>query len=205
MIKIFRANMFRLSKSRLFWWLVILTALITAGCVLLECMTIEGDISEYSLEKTALSGAPFAQIAAAAVTVLFLGADNGNNTVRNKLIVGSRRRDVYSAVVIALTAAFALIFTTGTVYRRLNHQKEEMRAVYENGELTLETAENPYYVGGFRRTAYELALHTSPFGPTIALSNCDLKDPAADLAGAAFVTIFVSLLGEARFGRIDLK
>ena len=92
--------MFRLRKSRLFWWAVILTALATAGIVLLDSSAISGSIRDNELENIALSGAPFVQIIGAAVIVLFLGTDHSHNTIRNKLIVGSRRSGIYSADVL---------------------------------------------------------------------------------------------------------
>ena len=100
MPRIFQANMFRLRKSRLFWWAVVLTALVTAGLVLLDSSAINGSIRDYDLENVALSGAPFVQIVNAAVIVLFLGTDHSHNTIRNKLIVGSRRGGIYSADVL---------------------------------------------------------------------------------------------------------
>lgn len=92
--------MFRLRKSRLFWCAVILTALATAGLVLLGSSAVNGNIRDHDLENVALSGAPLVQIAGAAVIVLFLGTDHSHNTIRNKLIVGSRRGGIYSADVL---------------------------------------------------------------------------------------------------------
>lgn len=92
--------MFRLRKSRLFWWAVILTALVTAGFVLIDSSAINGSIRDYDLENIALAGAPLVQIVNAAVIVLFLGTNHSHNTIRNKLIVGSRRGGIYSADVL---------------------------------------------------------------------------------------------------------
>lgn len=273
MSRIFYANMFRLRKSRLLWWSVILTALLTAGAVLLNCLSIEGDMSEYAPEAFALSGAPFVQIANAAVIILFLGTDNSSKTIRNKLIVGNPRGGVFladvltgmvigflinsawligglagvpimgfwkmelsqallyivmsfvctvslsaaaslvgvlfrrrsSAIVAVLTSVLLLTMCAGAVYTRLNNKKEVMNGNIINGELTLEVVENPNYIGGFKRMVYELALYVNPLGSSVALSNCDLKNPAAGLTGAAFVTVFVSSLGAAAFRRRDLN
>lgn len=92
--------MFRLRKSRLFWWAVILTALVTAGFVFIDSSAVNGSIRDYELEYIALSGAPLTQIVNAAVIVLFIGTDHSHNTIRNKLIVGSRRGGIYSADVL---------------------------------------------------------------------------------------------------------
>lgn len=273
MSRVFNANLFRLRKSRLFWWAVVLTALVTAGGVLLCCLSIEGDISEYALESYALSGAPIAAIVNAAAVILFLGTDHSERTVRNKLIVGNKRGGIYAAnmltgvvigssvnaawlagglagvpilgwwkmplseaavyiasstacacavsaaaalaamliqsksgaVTIGLVAAFALIFCASGVYARLGGQKEVMTAENVDGELKFELIENPNYIDGVKRAAYELALNVNPFGSSIALSNCDLENPAAGLAGAGFVTVFISSLGAAAFRRKDLK
>lgn len=273
MVRIFNANMFRLKKSRLFWWVVVLTALVTVGVVLLGCLTIKGEASEYALESYALSEAPFVMIANAAMVILFISIDHSGRTVRNKIIVGNKRGGIYAAnmltgvvigcsvnaawlvgglagvpilgwwkmpasetavyitssmacavavsaaaalvgmllqsrsaaVVVGLTAAFALIWCAGDVYNRLNAQKEEMTANNVSGELRFELIENPNYIGGLKRAAYELALNVNPMGSSIALSNCDLKDPVAGIAGAGFVTVFISSLGAAVFRRKDLK
>lgn len=273
MARVFGANMFRLGKSRLFRWAVVLTALATAGSVLLSCLSINGETSEYALENRALSGAPFVMIASAATVILFLGTDNSERTVRNKIIVGGRRGGIYAAnmltgivigcsitaawlvgglagvpilgwwkmpvseaavyiassmvsavavsaaaapvgmliqsksgaVVVGLTAAFALLFCASGVYTRLGGQKEIMTADNIDGELQFTLTENPNYVGGIKRAAYELALNVNPMGSSIALSNCDLKDPVAGIAGAGFVTVFISSLGAAVFRRKDLK
>ncbi len=265
--------MFRLRKSRMFRLSVIMTALVTAAAVLIDCLSIRGDVSEYALECCALSGAPLVQIVGAAVIILFLGTDHSHKTIRNKLIVGNQRGGIYSADVLtgivigcsinaawligglagvpilgfwkmksaeallyivmsfvgtvslssvtaligvlmqrksgaavaALVLAFALIMNAGAVYTRLGDKKEVMNGVYVNGELTFEITENPNYISGLKRSAYELALHVNPLGSSVALSNCDLKNPAADIAGAAFVTVFVSSLGAAAFRRKDLK
>ena len=74
-----------------------------------------------------------------------------------------------------------------------------------DGELQFELIENPNYIEGVRRAAYELALNVNPLGSSIALSNCDLKDPIAGIAGAGFVTVFISALGAAGFRRKDLR
>lgn len=273
MSRVFYANLFRLRKSRLFWWAVILTALVTAGSVLLCCLTIEGDISEYALENYALSGAPVAVIVNAVAVILFLGTDHSERTVRNKLIVGNKRCGVYAAnmltgvvtgcsvnaawlvgglagvpilgwwkmplpeavmyiassmacavavsaaaasvgmliqsksgaITVGLVAAFALIFCASGMYTRLGDQKEVMTAENIEGELKFELIENPNYVDGVKRAAYELALNVNPLGMSIALSNCDLKDPVASFAGAGFVTVFISSLGAAAFRRKDLR
>lgn len=273
MIRTFNANMFRLKKSRLFWWAVVLTALVTAGVVLLCSLTIKGEASEYALESYALSEAPFVMIANAAAVILFLGTDHSGRTVRNKIIVGNKRGGIYAAnmltgavigcsvtvawlvgglagvpilgwwkmplaeaavyiaasiacavavsaaaalvgmliqsragaVVVGLTAAFALIWCAGSIYNRLNAQKDEMTANNVGGELKFELIENPNYIGGLKRAAYELALNVNPLGSAVALSNCDLKDPVAGIAGAGFVTVFISSLGAAVFRRKDLR
>lgn len=269
--------MFRLRKSRLFWWTVILTALTTAGLVLFESSAMSAVFPDYELEIIALSGAPFVQMVIAAVIVLFLGTDNSHKTIRNKLIVGSRRGEIYSAnvltgmiigcavnaawlvgglsgvptlgfwhmepaeafmyigmsfvstvslcsvaalfammirsrsaaVVAAIAALFVLLTGSSSAYQRLSNNKEDVSANIVDGEFVFELVENPYYVDGAMRAAFELALNANPMGISVTLSNRELgnrdySNPAACLVGAAFVTIFVSSLGAAMFGRRDL-
>lgn len=97
MSRMIKANMFRLRKSRLFKWVIFLTMLVTALITLKSCLSIKGDTDEYALETYSLSGAPYVQIAIAAVIVLFLGTDHSQNTIRNKITVGGMRRDIYTA------------------------------------------------------------------------------------------------------------
>lgn len=273
MIRTFNANIFRLKKSRLFWWAMVLTALATAGGVMLCCLAAEGDLSEYALESYALSGAPALSIVNAVTVILFLGTDNSGRTVRNKIMVGNKRGGIYAAnmltgavigcsvtvawlvgglvgvpilgwwkmpltevavyiaslmacavavsaaaalvsmliqsksgaVVVGLVAAIVLMFCAGRVYTQLGGQKEVMTTENIDGELQFELIENPNYIEVVRRAAYELALNVNPLGSSIALSNCDLKDPIAGIAGAGFVTVFISALGAAVFRRKDLR
>ena len=265
--------MFRLRKFRMFWLSVILTALVTAGLVLIDSLAVNDRISNYELENIALSGAPFVQFVCAAVIVMFIGTDNSQNTIRSKLIVGNERKGIYfadvltgilmgcsinaawlvgglsgvpilgfwkmepdkafmyivmtfvstvsisafaaligvlvqrrsAAVVIAFMSVFALILCANNVYERLSNNEEDLTMNYVDGEPVFELVKNPDYVGGTMRAAFELALDVNPMGVSVALSNRDLADPTASLVGTAFVTIFVSSLGAAAFGRKDLN
>ncbi|MDE7362142.1 MAG: ABC transporter permease subunit [Oscillospiraceae bacterium] len=277
MSRILQANIFRLRKSRLFRWTVILTAMVTAVVVLLDSSSMGARIADYELENIALSGAPFVQMIIAAVIVLFLGTDHSHKTIRNKLIVGSRRGEIYSANVLtgmvigcainaawlvgglsgvpalgfwdmepdkafmyigmsfvctvslcsiaalfgmmirsrsaAIVAAFAALFVllagASMSEQRLSNNKEELSGHIVDDELVFEIAENPDYVDGPMRAAFELALNANPMGISTMLSNKELgnrdySNPTVGLVGAAFVTIFVSSLGAAMFGRRDL-
>lgn len=97
MLKLLRADLFRLGKNRLFKWAFAMTALVTAAFVVISCISIKGDRSEYALENYALAGAPLVQIVSAAVIVLFVGTEHSQHTIRNKLTVGSRRGNIYSS------------------------------------------------------------------------------------------------------------
>lgn len=250
-----------------------MTALVTAGLVLLDSSAVNGSITDYELENVALSGAPVTAVVNAAVVILFLGTDHSERTVRNKLIVGNKRGGIYAAnmltgvvigcsvnaawlvgglsgvpilgwwkmpmseaavyiassmacavavsaaaapvgmliqskagaVTVGLVASLALIIGAGNVYMRLGEQREVMTAENIDGELKFELIENPNYIDGIERAAYELALNVNPLGSAIALSNHDLKNPVAGLAGTGFVTVFISSLGAAAFRRKDLR
>lgn len=273
MLKLLRTDLFRLGKSRLFKWAVVMTALVTAAFVVISCASIKGDRSEYALENYALAGAPLVQIVSAAVIVIFVGTEHSQHTIRNKLTVGSRRGNVYSSelaasviigcslnaawllgglagvpflgtwkmplsetliyvavsmmcaaavsavaaligtlfqsrsrgVATVLITVFAMIQLAGYAYTRLGAPEQQMRAEIINGEQVLSLEENPQYVGGAKRAAYEFAMRLDPIGALLPLSNRDLKEPAADMAGAGFVIILVSSIGKSVFGRKDLK
>ena len=265
--------MYRLRKSCLFRWTVVLTALVTAGLVLLDSSSVNRSIRDYDLENIALSGAPFVQIVGAVIIVMFLGTDHSHKTIRNKLTVGSGRGGIYSAdvltgiiigcsinaawlvgglsgvpilgfwkmeaskafmyicmsfvctasvsalasligilvqrrstaVVIAFAAVLALILGANNIYERLSKNEEDRTLNYVDGEPVFELVKNPDYVDGTTRAVLEFALNVNPMGVSVALSNRELVDPAASLVGTAFVTVFVSSLGAAVFGRKDFK
>lgn len=247
--------------------------LVTAAVTLISCLSIKGEISEYALESYSLSGAPFVQMVITIVIIMFIGTDHSQNTIRNKVTVGSMRRDIYmanlitggviglslnaawligglsgvpvlgawkmplaqalvyivismlctvsvsslatlagtlirsksTAAAVTITAFMVLLALAGSLYNKLNHQQEVMSASIVDGEPVFSLMKDPNYLEGGKRTVCEIAVHILPQGTLIMLSNCDLKNPWADAAGALFVTVYVSAVGAGVFGKKDLN
>lgn len=272
MSRILSANLFRLRRSGIFKWTLFLTTLVTAIATVYNCLSIHGEMSEYSLETISLSTAPFIQIICAAVIILFLGTDYSEKTVRNKLFVGSARNSIYLANLITgiiigcsinaawlvgglaglpilgawkmplyqvltyvlismlctvsvsavttmicmllrrksiavastLVTIFAMIIIGSQLCDSLNQPEEYMSASVVDGDMVFNVEQNSQYIGGAKRTVYEIAVHTIPLGTSIMLSNCNLENPLADAAGSVFVTVYISAVGAAVFRRKDM-
>lgn len=112
MTNLLSADRMRLRKSRLFWATLLLAALLTvppfqselskAGLI---CDPTEGWAVDEALFQSTMVHA----LILAAFIPLFLGADYSDGTIRNKLIAGHRRGNVYlSALFSSLLAALCL-------------------------------------------------------------------------------------------------
>ncbi|HIW83924.1 MAG TPA: ABC transporter permease [Candidatus Dorea gallistercoris] len=109
MRKLLRANLMRLRRSRAFW-------ICLAGCLLFGgfmLMSEYNEMANYGLEVRIddifLSLIAMIGIAAAAFVTMYVGTDYSDGTIRNKIIIGHRRKDIYLANF--LTCAFGnLVF-----------------------------------------------------------------------------------------------
>ncbi len=109
-----RANFARLWKTKAFWGCLIAPA---AFCLLM-CV-LDGKIGVEIFNQMA-NAAPFSLFFSAIFTAMYIGTDNSEKTVRNKLIPGIPRIKVYFANLITVSAGMVLIFAaswiTVTVY-----------------------------------------------------------------------------------------
>ncbi len=100
MHKLLSANFARLGKDKAFW-LIALVVLVSAVVISLNCSRTANSMiaSGYivTIDKYFYSQAPFMGIFNAAFISLFLGTEYADGTIRNKLMVGHNRRDVYLA------------------------------------------------------------------------------------------------------------
>lgn len=106
MSRLFAANMVRLWKSRLLG----IGLFISAGLALVLCL----DHYYYRGRDIVLDGIFFGYVYLSVIPVsvlagLFLGAEYGDGTIRNKLIVGHKRGTVYLAGVLSVFAAAILM------------------------------------------------------------------------------------------------
>lgn len=106
------AGLIRLRKDKVFWALMIGTLLISilyivnAGRV----ATLNG-WDQFRLEDYYFQMTPFILFLNAIFTGMFLGTEYSDGTIRNKLIVGSSRTDVYlSNLFLCFTATLCLLF-----------------------------------------------------------------------------------------------
>lgn len=118
MYKLFKANMSRLSKTKIFWLDLVLLAAITVVVMLnygrsainMQSMGYEGytGMDEYQFNLVPVLG-----IFVCVVTALFLGTDYADGTIRNKLICGHTRNEIYAA---NLLTNFIIAFSFTAVY-----------------------------------------------------------------------------------------
>ena len=105
MRKLLRANLFRLRRSRAFW-LSAAAAFVLSALYLLR---VDAE-SAQTLDQQIMQMFPFLPILHAAFVSLFLGLEYQDGTLRNKLIVGHSRGQVYaSCLLTSITGCFGIV------------------------------------------------------------------------------------------------
>ena len=94
MTKLFRANMARLWKSKVFW--LEFSALVTF-CVLQKIILIQDSVETHPLEETFWIQAFVIGIVLSVFISLFVGSEYEYGTMRNKIISGHSRTHIYLA------------------------------------------------------------------------------------------------------------
>ena len=109
MIKLLRANFTRMRKDKIFW----LCFAASAVFGILRCVSGSQRMNQYHFEVTLESqifpSFCFIGIASAVFSSIFIGTEYGDGTIRNKVIVGSTRDDIYLSNLITCAAASVLI------------------------------------------------------------------------------------------------
>ena len=102
MIKLLRANFARLWKNKVFWlgFLVL-----TVFCVLQKISIIQDSVEVHYLEETFWIYAYVIGIILSVFISLFVGAEYEYDTIRNKIISGHARSDIYLANVLVCIVA----------------------------------------------------------------------------------------------------
>lgn len=93
MSKLLRANMVRLRKNRIFWLAFVL--LTTWGAI--QRIGIRMDIEAHCLEETFWIDALFIGILLSVFISLFVGTEFEDGTIRNKIVMGHTRSEIYFA------------------------------------------------------------------------------------------------------------
>lgn len=109
MRKLLRANFTRLIKNKLFWILMALEFVMGAGLPVLHYLDNQNANGEWTLDACIFSYAMFVPILLSALAALFIGSEYSDGTMRNKLIVGHKRSNIYMADLIAVIAAGFLL------------------------------------------------------------------------------------------------
>ncbi len=105
MLKLLRADFFCLRRSRPFW-VCAAAAFVLSSVYMLRA---NGD-GMRTLEQHLLQVFPFLPILHAAFVSLFLGLEYQDGTLRNKLIVGHSREQVYlSRLLVSITGCFGIL------------------------------------------------------------------------------------------------
>lgn len=105
MRKLLRANRFRLRRSRAFW----LCAAAAFALSALYLLRVDAESSQ-TLDQQIMQMFPFLPILHAAFVSLFLGLEYQDGTLRNKLIVGHSRGQVYaSCLLTSITGCFGIL------------------------------------------------------------------------------------------------
>lgn len=105
MNKLLSANLTRLRKSKLFWGLLIL--MFALGLYMVFMLTQQ--LGTKSLDMIFFNFTFMIGLAAAIFSSFFLGAEYSDGTIRNKLVVGHLRTDIYFANLITnIAAAFCM-------------------------------------------------------------------------------------------------
>lgn len=113
MRKLLSANFSRLWKDKIFWICIIAMLLISGGNMLNGCrqaviMKQEGYIVE--LDKYYFMLAPVPGLFHAVFVSLFLGTEYSDGSIRNKLIVGHTRTNIYLAnMIVCFTAGLCFL------------------------------------------------------------------------------------------------
>lgn len=115
MSKLMRAYLVRLRKDKVLWLftaaMLVLSVLIINSGVRLD-LQYPGDGTYSSLEYCFFGGVPYIGVLSSVVISLFLGVEYNDGTIRNKLVIGHRRTDIYlsgllTSIIMAELIAFA--------------------------------------------------------------------------------------------------
>ncbi len=106
MSKLLSANLSRLFKSKVFW----LTAAAMLVLTVIEMIALDIHDTPKTFDLVCFRMMPYFGLYAAFFTSMFLGTEYSNSTIRNKLIVGHSRSEVFFANLFTCLIAAAIFF-----------------------------------------------------------------------------------------------
>ncbi len=108
MRKLLRAGFHRLWKDKGFW--LCMAGFFGLSLLIMRSLIREIKPAEYTMDQLFFGGLPYIAILSAIVNSLFIGKDYADGTIRNKIVVGHSRVDVYlSNWVVCFVANLALL------------------------------------------------------------------------------------------------
>ena len=111
MRRLLRANFSRLLKNKLFWILISIELFMGGVFPVLHYMDNIDEKSAWTMDSTIFIYTLFVPLMVSLLTALFIGSDYSDGTMRNKLIAGQVRKNIYAAnLVVNMEAAFLLCF-----------------------------------------------------------------------------------------------
>ena len=103
MYKLLKANFFRLVKNKIFWGIVIITILIASFILFNTILNQQGETKE-GIDKILVMYIHFIGIFIAIFTSLFVGTEYSDGAIRNKIVIGHSRKNIYFANLITSIA-----------------------------------------------------------------------------------------------------
>ena len=103
MYKLLKANFFRLVKNKIFWGIVIITILIANFILFNTILNQQGETKE-GIDKILVMYIHFIGIFIAMFTSLFVGTEYSDGALRNKIVIGHSRKNIYFANLITSIA-----------------------------------------------------------------------------------------------------
>lgn len=107
------AGLFRLRRDRVFWGCLAILLLLSAAVTALgarQCRTLAAEGYAMNLTGPCFRVLPAGQVCIALFIGLYLGTDHSEGALRNRLVTGHSRREVYLSQ-LGVTATAALAFT----------------------------------------------------------------------------------------------
>lgn len=108
MMKLLYANLMRVIKSRIFWIAELFMAGYSVFVYMMAFRNLKMNLSGTNWNLYFFNGMLFIGVVIAMFTSFFIGVEYDEGTIRNKLIVGHKRRDIY-------LAAFLVCFAVGMI------------------------------------------------------------------------------------------
>ena len=96
MYKLLKTNFFRLVKNKIFWGIVIITILIASFILFNTILNQQGETKE-GIDKILVMYIHFIGIFIAIFTSLFVGTEYSDGALRNKIVIGHSRKNIYFA------------------------------------------------------------------------------------------------------------